>query len=242
MKNKILKYGSIKEFYFLTKKITKLLTPLFIALLAYGIVYGIILSPTDYQQKYTFKIIYVHVPSAFLSLSIFLVMGIMSLKYIIWDIKITYIIAKSSAPIGAVFTFITLVTGSIWGKPMWGTWWVWDARLTSELILLLIYLGYMGLYKSINNKILASKLISIFNIIGMVNIPIIHYSVEWWHTLHQGSTLSKFSYPNIENEMLFPLIAMILAFLFLSLILTLLSVQTKILWIKKKSNWVQNEI
>ena len=150
------------------------------------------LAPTDYQQGDSYRIMFIHVPAAWMSLFIYIVMAGAGAIGLIWRMKLAEIIAISSAPIGASFTFLALVTGSIWGKPMWGTWWVWDARLTSELILLFLYLGVMALNNAIEDKRTAARATAMLAIVGVVNIPIIHYSVEWWNTLHQGPTVTKF--------------------------------------------------
>jgi len=196
----------------------------------YGVISSLFFVKMDIQQKDAFRIIYVHVPSAYMSIFIYVIMGVMSILYLTFKDEIFNIIAYSSVEIGAVFTFIALCTGSIWGKPMWGTWWIWDARLTSELILLFLYLGYLGLRKAIMNDFIASKSCAILNLLGLINIPIIHYSVEWWYTLHQKATLS--SRPTIEIEMLYPLLAMILGFFLFYVLIVIISVKNEIL-IKK---------
>lgn len=178
--------------------------------LVYGVVAGLWFAPTDYQQGDAFRIIYVHVPCAMLSLALYLWMAVCSFIYLIWRIKVADMIAYSIAPIGAFFTLAALVTGSLWGKPMWGTWWIWDARLISELILLFLYLGYLGLYQAIPSPKMAAKLSAILAIVGALDIPIIHYSVYWWNTLHQGATITRWDRPAMEWSMFYPLLAMIL--------------------------------
>jgi heme exporter protein C len=179
--------------------------------MATGLIWGLFFAPSDYQQGEAFRIIYVHVPSAFLSLMVYMCMAMSAAVFLIWRIKIADMIAQASAPVGALFTFLALITGSIWGKPMWGTWWIWDARLTSELILLFLFFGYMALRDSLPHKTgaLASSYLAI---IGVINIPIIHFSVIWWNTLHQGPTLSRLAKPAIDTSMLYPLLLMILGF------------------------------
>jgi heme exporter protein C len=205
----------------------------------YGVIGGLFLAPPDYQQGDGFRIIYVHVPAAFLSLAIYSIIFFSSVIFLIWYVKLADIIAKTSVSLGATFTLIALLTGAIWGKPMWGTWWIWDARLTSELILLFLYLGLMGLRGAIRDPRRASYACAILSIIGMVDIPIVHFSVEWWATLHQGATLAKLAKPSIDNEMLFPLLAMIVAFgLFYGIILCL-RVRMEILKREWKTAWVQ---
>ena len=173
---------------------------------------GLVLAPEDYQQKDAFRIIYVHVPSASLSLMIYTVMAVSAGIGMIWRMKLAHAVAASCAPIGAWFTVATLVTGSIYGRPMWGTWWEWDPRLTSELILLFLYLGYMALRASFDDIQRADRASAILAIVGVVNVPIVKYSVVWWNSLHQGPSISKLAAPSIEGSMLWPLLIMMLAF------------------------------
>src|SRR3990167_6538004 len=184
----------------------------FILFLSYGFFAGLVLAPADYQQGNVYRIMYIHVPLALGSLGIYVMMSASALSYLIWKIKIADYIANISAPIGAIFTALTLITGSLWGKPTWGTYWIWDARLTSELILLFIYIAIIALRSAIPEEKLAAKAGNILTIVGLINIPIIHYSVNWWNTLHQGASLS-FTNSTIAQSMLQPLIAMIIAFI-----------------------------
>jgi heme exporter protein C len=184
-----------------------------ILLMIVGAVGGLVLAPEDYQQKDAFRIIYVHVPSASLSLMIYMVMAVAAAVGVIWRIKLAHAVAAACAPIGAWFTVATLVTGSIYGKPMWGTWWEWDPRLTSELILLFLYLGYMALRASFDDTQRADRASAILAIVGVVNVPIVKYSVVWWNSLHQGPSISKLAAPSIEGSMLWPLLIMMLAFI-----------------------------
>lgn len=184
-----------------------------ILLLIVGAIGGLALAPEDYQQKDAFRIIYVHVPSASLSLMIYVVMAVAAGVGVIWRIKLAHAVAAACAPIGAWFTVATLVTGSIYGKPMWGTWWEWDPRLTSELILLFLYLGYMALRASFDDTQRADRASAILAIVGVVNVPIVKYSVVWWNSLHQGPSISKLAAPSIEGSMLWPLLIMMLAFI-----------------------------
>jgi heme exporter protein C len=183
-----------------------------VLLMVIGALGGLVLAPEDYQQKDAFRIIYVHVPSASLSLMIYTVMAVAAGVGIIWRIKLAHAVAAACAPIGAWFTVATLVTGSIYGKPMWGTWWEWDPRLTSELILLFLYLGYMALRASFDDTQRADRASAILAIVGVVNVPIVKYSVVWWNSLHQGPSISKLAAPSIEGSMLWPLLVMMLAF------------------------------
>jgi len=181
-------------------------------LLLYGVIAGLFFAPVDYQQGDGFRMIYIHVPAAFLSLAIYSVIFISSVIYLIWHIKLADFCAKSSAGIGATYTLIALISGALWGKPMWGTWWIWDARLTSELILLFLYCGYLGLRSAIRDRERSAKAAAILAIAGMIDVPIVHFSVEWWATLHQGATLAKWARPSIDNDMLYPLLGMIAGF------------------------------
>ena len=209
------KLGSPPHFYRIAGKWIPWLSWIFLALLLAGLYGGLILAPPDYQQGESYRIIFVHVPAAWMSLFIYVVMAFCGIVIIVWRMKLAEVVLISSAPIGASFTFLALVTGSLWGKPMWGTYWVWDARLTSELILLFLYLGVIGLHNAIEDKRVAARAVAILALVGVVNIPIIHYSVEWWHSLHQGASLSKFDKPSMPPSMYVPILIMALAFQFL---------------------------
>lgn len=182
-----------------------------LALIAAGLVGGLVLAPADYQQGDGFRIIYVHVPSAWLSLLIFAVMAVASAVGLIWRLRMAHAVTAAAAPVGAAFTFLALVTGSLWGKPMWGTYWVWDARLTSELVLLFLYLGYIALVNAFPDRRAGDRAGAVLAILGAIDVPIIHYSVQWWATLHQGASLSL-SGSSIAPSMLWPLLAMIAGF------------------------------
>ncbi len=210
------------------------------ALLLAGLYGGLVLAPTDYQQGESYRIIFIHVPAAWMSLFIYVVMAAGGLISLVWRIKLAEVIAISSAPIGASFTFLALVTGSLWGKPMWGTWWVWDARLTSELILLFLYLGVIALYGAIEDKRVAARAVAILALVGVVNIPIIHYSVEWWNTLHQPATITKFDKPSIHLSMLVPLLLMALAFKLYYATVVLMRARCEVLERERNSRWVQS--
>ncbi|MGI9301974.1 MAG: heme ABC transporter permease [Gammaproteobacteria bacterium] len=205
-----------------------------------GLIGGLILAPTDYEQGEGYRIIFVHVPSAWMSLFIYTVMAVSGAIGLIWRIKLAHVVAICSAPIGASFTLITLLTGSLWGKPMWGAWWVWDARLTSELVLLFLYLGVIALYSAIEDKRTAARAASLLAIVGMVNIPIIHYSVEWWNTLHQGPTVTKFDSPSIHASMLVPLLLMAVGFKLYYLVVLLLRSRCAVLETERNSGWVRS--
>ncbi len=191
------------------------------------------LSPLDYQQGLTVKIMYIHVPSAWLALITYAIMTIYSIVGLAFKISFSFIINKAIAPIGAVFTILCLLSGSMWGKPMWGTWWVWDARLTSVAILLIIYLLIIFLNQTFENREVREKTIAIFILIGSVNLPIIKFSVDWWNTLHQPASVSKLSSPSIDISMLQPLLTMTLAFSMIGLIIAILRIKAEILLRKK---------
>ena len=233
------RFGSPPYFYRLAGLWLPWLSGIFAVLLVAGLYGGLIWAPTDYQQGESFRIIYVHVPAAWMSLFIYMVMAFCGIVIMVWRMKMAEIVLSCSAPIGASFTFLALVTGSLWGKPMWGTYWVWDARLTSELILLFLYLGVMGLYGAIDDKRVAARAVAILSIVGVVNIPIIHYSVIWWNSLHQGPTVTKFGKPSIDVRMLIPLLLMALAFQFYYLIALFQSVRAELLQRERNSRWVE---
>ena len=187
------------------------------------------LSPLDYQQGLTVKIMYIHVPSAWLALLTYSIMTIYSIIGIAFKMPFSFIVNKAVAPIGAVFTLLCLISGSLWGKPMWGTWWVWDARLTSVAILFLIYLIIIFIDKTFENKEVREKTTAIFILIGSVNLPIIKFSVDWWNTLHQPASVSKLSSPSIDISMLQPLLVMTIAFSLIGLIIAILRIKAEIL-------------
>ncbi len=208
----------------------------------YGLTGGLWQAPADYQQGEVYRIIFIHVPAAAWSLGVYVTMSIAALIYLIWKIKIADILAKLSAPIGASFTFLALLTGAIWGKPTWGTWWIWDARLTSELILLFIYAGVIALRSVIPEPRMASQAACTITLVGLVNIPIVHYSVNWWQTLHQGPTLLKFSTPSIAGDMLYPLLAMLFAFFIYYLIILMIGLRSEILSKEQQTHWAQTDL
>lgn len=234
------KSASPKTCYRWAKHIQFWVAAVCIVLFFYGLYGGLIMAPTDYKQGDVYRIIYLHVPAAMMSLTVYVVMIIAALFYLIWRIKVADVVAKTSVSIGAWFTVLTLITGAIWGKPTWGTWWIWDARLTSELILLFIYMGIIAIRSAIPETQLAARASGIVTIIGGVNIPIVHFSVDWWNTLHQGASLSFFRPSTIAPSMLHPLIAMILAFLFYYVWLLLLKIRNELLARENDTTWVKN--
>lgn len=204
-----------------------------------GMIWGLFFAPPDYQQGDAFRIIYLHVPIAFLSLLIYSAMGIFALLLLVWRLKMAGLMLGVLAQIGATMTALALITGSLWGKPMWGAWWVWDARLTSELILLLLYLALLVIKNAFPNKEQGEQIMAILSLIGLIDLPIIHYSVYWWNSLHQGATLSLFAKPKIANVMLYPLICTMLGFIFYCIWLALHKAQQEVLRRDYQQNWVK---
>ena len=212
---------------------------LLIVILFVGLTYSLFLSPPDYIQGDSVRIMYVHVPSSFIALICFGFIGIASICNLIFKIKFMSLLAKSLAPIGCVFSLISIVTGSFWGKPTWGTWWVWDARLTSMTILFLFYIAYILTWKFIDSFEKANKISSVIGIVGLFNLPVIKYSVDWWNTLHQPSSITFTSAPTIHYTMLVPLIIMFLAMIIYLLIIFLMRYKTEVMKFKidKKNNY-----
>lgn len=235
-------FASPKNFYQISQKIIPWFLVPFIILALVGLYWGLIVAPVDYQQGESYRIMFIHVPAAWMSMFIYLVLAISGGIGLIWQIKLAYVVAKVSAPIGAAFTFLVLVTGAAWGKPMWGTWWVWDARLTSELILLFLYLAYMSLNNAFDNPKTASKASSVLAIVGLVNLPIIHYSVNWWNTLHQGASVSVNKVAIQDSDMLIALLLMGMAFKFLYGALMLMRARDEVLVTEQNSSWVKKVI
>lgn len=207
--------------------------------LAIGMTWALLFAPADYQQGDTFRIFYLHVPAAMLSMGIYLGMAIAALSSLVWQLRLADATAAAMAPIGATFTFIALITGAAWGKPMWGTWWIWDARLTSELILLFLYLGVIALHNAFEDKNLAGKAAGILALVGVINLPIIKYSVEWWNTLHQGATVSKLGQPSMTADMFWPFLVCFIGFSFLVAALICLRFRSEILNRNSMRPWVR---
>ncbi len=203
-----------------------------------GCVWGLVFSPPDYQQGDSVRIMYVHVPAAMGSMAVYVLMALMGAIGLIWHIKIADMMARSCAPVGAAFTVLALVTGSLWGKPTWGTYWVWDARLTSELILLFLYMGYIAVQNAIEDRDKAAHAGALIALVGLVNIPIIHYSVEWWNTLHQGTSLFKLK-PSLDSRLLMPLVVMLVAYALIAWTLILIGTRNEILLRRRQSIPVQ---
>jgi heme exporter protein C len=233
------KMGSPRYFYDVAGKLIPWFMTGFLVTLLVGLYYSFA-APPDYQQGESYRIMYIHVPAAWMSMFIYVVMAVSGLISLVWRIKMTEVIAISSATVGASFTFLALVTGSLWGKPMWGTYWVWDARLTSELLLLFLYLGIIALHSAIEDKRVAARAVSILALVGVVNIPIIHYSVEWWNTLHQSATISKFGKPSMDMSMLVPLLIMAISFKLYYGAVVLMRARAEIVERERNARWVQD--
>jgi len=206
------KLGSPAYFYDLAGWLLPWVGGATVVLFLLGLPWSLAFAPPDYQQGESYRIIFVHVPTAALSLSIYTGMAICGAIFLIWRMKLAAMVARACAPVGAAYTFLSLVTGALWGKPMWGTYWVWDARLTSQLILLFLYLGVMALQEAIEDREQGARAAGLLAVVGSINVPIIKYSVEWWHTLHQGATIFKFDRPSMDPAMLWPLLVMLGAF------------------------------
>ena len=216
----------------LSNKVINNLVILFVILLICGLTYSLILSPADYIQGDSVRIMYIHVPSSFLALACFGIIGAASILNLVFKIKFIPLVAKSLGTIGCTFSLISIVTGSLWGKPTWGTWWVWDARLTSMLVLFFFYIAYIFTWKFINEYERAQKISSIIAIIGLFNLPVIKYSVDWWSTLHQPSSITLTSAPSIHYTMLIPLVIMFFALVVYSLIIFLMSYKIEVIKFK----------
>ena len=222
------------------------LAPWFLGLAAiaigYGLVDGLVFAPPDYQQGDAFRIIYVHVPSAWLSLFAYVSMAVAAAIALIWRIKMGHAVAAASAPIGASFTLLALVTGSLWGRPMWGTFWAWGPRLTSELILLFLYVGVMSLRSAFEDPARGDRAAALLALVGVVNVPIIHFSVVWWNSLHQGATVAKFGKPTMAASMLWPLLSMALGFMLFYGAVLCMRLQGEVLNRERQAKWVAEAI
>ena len=228
---KLLSLGNI---FFWIEKLTKFINSIFFVLLLVALSFALILSPPDYLQGDSVRIMYVHVPSAWIGLASFTSIALLSIANFLFKIKNIKLITKSIAPIGLMFTCLAIVTGSLWGQPTWGTWWAWDARITSMLILALFYIGFIAAHKFISEQERANKISSIVAIIGLINVPIIKYSVEWWNTLHQPASIKLTGSSTIHSSMLMPLMLMFFVLLLYCALIFLMKYKTEIIRIKKK--------
>jgi len=228
------KFFEPNKIFLITSKAPKYVLFLFIIVLSVGLTEALILSPEDYKQSHAVRIMYVHVPSAWISLGIFSSITLLSVSGFVFRNKNLFLISKSLAPSGFVFNIIALVTGAIWGKPTWGTWWAWDARITSMLILALFYAMYLISWRIYENEDKVFKISTLITILGIINVPIIKYSVDWWNTLHQPASINILSKSSIHSSMLFPLIIMTAAFALFSLLIFLMKYNTELIKIKNK--------
>lgn len=231
--------ASPKQFYRIASRLNPVLGLLAFCLILCGSFWGLFLAPADYQQGDAFRIIYVHVPFAFLSMGIYALMSFQAVLLLVWRIKLAGIMMVSLANVGFLSTTIALVTGSIWGKPMWGTWWIWDARLTSELILLCLYAAILVTQTSLRDSAASDKILAVLVLLGALDLPVIHYSVLWWNTLHQGQTLSLLAKPKIAMSMLYPLLLNVLGFAFWATWSALRYAQNRLIQREKKQEWVR---
>ncbi len=234
------KLGSPKWFYDISGKLLNFMAPVAALLLVVGAIWGLLYAPADFRQGNSYRIIYIHVPVSVLSLSGYYIMAIAGAIHLIWKMKLAEIAMRSAARMGAGLTFLALVTGSIWGKPTWGTWWVWDARITSELVLLFLYLGIIALYEAYDNKVSASRACAVLALVGTVNIPIIYKSVDWWYSLHQPATIKFTQKSSIDPSMFYPLLIMIVGFYFFYGVALMLNMRTEVLINERKTRWVQD--
>ena len=230
--------GSPLWFYQTTTRWLPWLSLLAFILLATGLVWGLGFAPQDAKQGNSFRLIYMHVPASFLALAGYFLMAAAGAIGLIWKMKLSYMVMKAAAPIGAALTFLALFTGAVWGKPTWGSYWVWDARITSMLILLFLYFGVLALQYAFHSEEAGNKASAVLALVGTVNIPIIYKSVDWWYTLHQPSTIKLTSAPSMHPDMFQPLLLMILGFYCFYVVALCLFTRVEILWRERKTNWV----
>jgi len=233
------KLGSPRWFYQMTSPWMPYLGQVTGLLLLTGAVWGLAFAPPDFRQGNSYRIIFIHVPAAFVSLAGYYLMATAGAVSLIWKIKVADMVLKSCAGIGAALTFLALVTGSIWGKPTWGTWWVWDARITSMLVLLFLYLGVVALYQAFEDRDVAAKACAVLSLVGTVNIPIIYKSVDWWYSLHQPASIKFTGESSIDSSMLYPLLLMITAFYCLFACAMLMNMRAELLEREAKTGWVR---
>ncbi len=236
------KLGSPKWFYEISGRWLPWLSISAAVLMLLGAVLGLAYAPPDYQQGNSFRIIYMHVPAAFLAQSTYISLAIAGIVGLVWKMKIADVAVQQAAPIGAWMTVIALFTGAVWGKPTWGAWWVWDARLTAMLILLFLYFGIIALGHAISNRDSAAKACAILAIVGVVNIPIIKYSVDWWNTLHQPATFTITEKPAMPMEMWLPLLIMTIGFYCFFAAVLLMRMRTEVLRRESRTRWAQAEV
>ncbi len=234
--------SSPKWFYAISSKLLPWFWVISFVLFAVGLYQGLYNSEVDYQQGHTVRIMYIHVPTAMGSMMFYMMMAVAAAVGYIWRIKLAHMAAISIAPIGAALTLLALVTGSLWGRPMWGTWWVWDARLTSELILFFLFIGFISLHNAFEDREVGDRAAGVLAMVGVVNVPIIHYSVQWWNTLHQGATISKFEKPSMEPSMLLALLLMFFAIIIFCSALMMYRMRNEVLSREHNKAWVREEV
>ena len=233
------KLGSPKWFYDIASRLMPWLLWSGVALFMSGVIWGLAFAPPDYLQGNSYRIIFIDVPSAFLAQSVYIMMAVAATVTLVWRMKLADVFVKSAAPVGAVLTFLALFTGAVWGKPTWGTWWIWDARLTSMLILLFLYFGAIALGSAISDEKSSARAVAVLVLVGVVNIPIIKYSVEWWNTLHQPATFKLTEKPSMPADMWVPLLLAVLGLYLLFGWLACLRMQTEILVREGRTRWVR---
>jgi len=235
-------YASPSTFYPLAGKLIPWFAALAFILAIAGLYIGFFVAPTDFQQGEGYRIIFIHVPAAWMSMFIYVVMAFWSAIGLAWNTRLSFVMARALAPTGAMFTFVALWTGAFWGKPMWGAWWVWDARLTSELILLFLYVGVMALQAAIDDPRRADRAGALLNLVGVINVPIIYFSVKWWNTLHQGSSVSLTRAPSMAQTMLWGMLIMALAAWMYTIAVALVRARTLVLERERQTEWVRVQL
>lgn len=236
------KLGSPRWFYQISSSWLPWLTLVAVALLVVGSVWGLLYAPADFRQGNSYRIIYIHVPASVLSLSGYYIMATAGAIFLVWRMKLAEIAMRCAARIGIGMTFLALFTGSVWGKPTWGTYWVWDARITSELVLLFLYMGIVALYEAFDNKTAASRACAILGLVGTVNIPIIYKSVDWWYSLHQPATIKLTEESTMDSSMLQPLLVMIVGFYLFYGVLLMSHMRSEIAHVERKTSWLKKAL
>lgn len=234
------KYASPASFYPLAGRLTPWFTALAAAFGLAGLYISFFVAPVDFRQGDAYRIMFIHVPAAWMSMFIYVVMALYATAGFVWNTRLSSMMARSLAPTGALFTFVALWTGAFWGRPTWGTWWVWDARLTSELILLFLYIGYMSLDAAIEEPRRAARASGLFALVGVINVPIIYFSVQWWNTLHQGASISFTKAPTMAASMLLAIAVMTLCFWMYTIAVALTRVRKEILEVERGAGWVRD--
>jgi heme exporter protein C len=236
------KYASPKTFYPIAGRWIPWTAGVSALLFALGLYLGLFVAPPDYQQGESVRIMFIHVPSAWMSMFVYVAMAAAGAAGLVWNVKLAEVAARACAPIGASFTLLALATGSLWGRPMWGTWWAWDVRVTSELILFFLYVGVIALQAAIDDPKRGARAAAILALVGLVNIPIIHYSVEWWNTLHQPASVTRLGRPAIHITLLIPLLTMTAAFKTYFITVLLLRMRSEILLRERHTAWVAETV